>query len=165
MIQTQFVRFLQMCGLVLLQVLICNHIHLFGVATPQVYLALLLYFSANSSRISILLWSFAIGLVVDIFDNTPGMAAASMTFVGFILPSLLRSIQTKDRTEDTRITLSEMGLQRFLAYVLILSLIHCFLYFMLEAFTFQLSLITILSIIGSTLLTALFVLLLELCRS
>ena len=84
MLVTQLIRLLQMLGLVALQVLVMNHVHLLGYATPLIYVAFLLYFPLNTSRVEILLWSFALGLTIDIFSNTPGIASSAMTLTGMV---------------------------------------------------------------------------------
>lgn len=56
--------------LLLVQVLVLNHIHLFGFATPLLYMYVALIFRRNYPRWGILLWCFAMGLAVDIFSNT-----------------------------------------------------------------------------------------------
>ena len=54
-----------------LQVLVFDHVHIFGHATPFVAVYFVLLFPGNSSRTGILLWSFLFGLVADTFTNTP----------------------------------------------------------------------------------------------
>ena len=56
--------------LVLVQGLVLNHIHLFDCATPLLYIILVIHFRRNQPRWSALLWSFALGLCVDVFANT-----------------------------------------------------------------------------------------------
>ena len=70
-------RFVLFVVLLLVQGLVLNHIHLFDCATPLIYIILVLHFRRNQSRWSALLWSFSLGLCVDVFANTPGVAAAS----------------------------------------------------------------------------------------
>jgi hypothetical protein len=41
-----------MLGLVALQVLVCNHIHLMGYATPMLYVLFLVRLPLNANRIS-----------------------------------------------------------------------------------------------------------------
>ena len=75
---------------VLAQSLILNKINLFGYATPYVYIFFILTLNAGLSRNSLLLWGFFIGFFIDIFSNTPGINAASSTFIAFIQPPLVR---------------------------------------------------------------------------
>ena len=73
-------RLLFFAILLVAQALVLNHIHLFNCATPLLYVYLVLLFPRNFPKWAILLWSFALGLCVDSFTNTPGVAAGSMTY-------------------------------------------------------------------------------------
>ena len=81
-------RLLQMLGLVALQVLVCNHIHLLGYATPMPYVLFLAYLPLNANRVGNLLWAFVMGLLIDVFSNTPGEAAASLTLAAMAQVSI-----------------------------------------------------------------------------
>lgn len=70
--------------LCLVQVLVLNHINLLGCATPLLYIYFIMLFRRGFPQWGILLWSFLIGLCIDMFSNTPGVAAASATFLGLL---------------------------------------------------------------------------------
>ena len=72
--------------LLLAQTLLLNHISVFGCATPLLYVYFALTVQRGEAKWATLLWCFFMGLLVDIFTNTPGVAAASMTLVGFLQP-------------------------------------------------------------------------------
>ena len=57
----------------ILQVLILNRVDLGGYATPFLYVYLLLKFESDISRNSLMLIAFFIGLMVDVFSDTPGV--------------------------------------------------------------------------------------------
>ena len=82
-----------------LQVLVFDHVHIFGHATLFVAVYFVLLFPGNSSRTGILLWSFLFGLVADTFTNTPGVAAASLTATAMVQPWLLK-INSMTETDD-----------------------------------------------------------------
>lgn len=65
--------------LTLVQVLILNHVHLFGFATPLLYIYFIILFQRNYPRWALLLWGFALGLLVDIFSNSTGVNCATLT--------------------------------------------------------------------------------------
>ena len=60
-------------GLVLLQVLILNNVHIAGYATPFLYIYFILKFSSGTSRNELMLWAFFFGLTIDIFSDTTGI--------------------------------------------------------------------------------------------
>lgn len=66
--------------LVLLQVLVLNYVHIGQYATPLFYIYFILKFHTDTGRKELMLWSFAIGLCIDIFSNTPGMNAAALFY-------------------------------------------------------------------------------------
>ena len=59
--------------LLLVQVLVFNHIHLFGYATPLLYVYFVLSARRGFPKWALLLWAFLLGLSVDVFSNTPGL--------------------------------------------------------------------------------------------
>lgn len=150
--------------LVLLQALVLNHIHLFYVATPLLYIMLPLHFDTGQARWSALLWCFCTGLLVDIFSNTPGMAAGAMTLVGLVQPPLLRLFVQDDDDEYFTPTLSSMGWLRYTVYALILTLVFCIAFFTLEAFSFFNIVLWVESVAASTLFTLVVLLAVEKIR-
>lgn len=147
--------------LLLVQGLVLNHIHLFDCATPLLYIILVLHFRRNQSRWSALLWSFCLGLCVDVFANTPGVAAASMTFLGLVQPYLFELFVPRDSAEDLEPSMRTIGITSFLWYAFVMVLVYCILFFTLETFNFFNWLQWLECISGSTLLTYALVVVLE----
>jgi rod shape-determining protein MreD len=85
---------------ILAQTLVLGSIHLFGYATPMLYVYFVLLFPRNYPKWGILLWSFCMGLVIDMFFNTPGVAAASMTLIGAIQPYYFEMYLSRDAAEN-----------------------------------------------------------------
>ena len=164
MLVTQLIRLLQMLGLVALQVLVMNHIHLLGYATPLIYVAFLLYFPMNVSRVEILLWSFALGLIIDIFSNTLGIASSAMTLAGMIRPPLLAAMASRDAVDNMKPNYHTMGWWTHARFILILVLVHHITYFALESFSFFNLVDLGISCASSTLLSLLIIYTLEIFR-
>ena len=153
MIIRELIHLLQLLVLVSLQVLVFNHMHLFGYATPMVYICFLSYFPLNYSRCGILFWGFIIGLLTDIFSNTPGVGAASTTLAAMLQPVLLRAMAPKDSTEDMMPNFQTMGYGNYVRFFIILIVIHHQLVFLLESFSYFDSLYLVLSCASSIVLT------------
>ena len=83
-------------GLILLQVLILNHVHIAGVATPFLYVYIILNFNYGTSRNELMVWGFCMGLAIDIFSNTPGMNAAATVLLAFLRPLFLSLFKPRD---------------------------------------------------------------------
>lgn len=136
MILNFFIRLSQIIALGALQVLLFNHIHFQGYGVPLIYVALLLYIPANANKTATLVWSFLMGLLMDVFANTPGISAASLTLAALIQPTLLQASLPKDSLEDIVPNYHSMGTWNHLRYMTILLLIHHLTYFALESFSF-----------------------------
>lgn len=150
--------------LLLLQVVVLNNIHLFGCATPLLFVYIILLAPNNAPRWAVLLVSFLIGLVSDIFSNTPGVGAASMTLIGFIQPVYLKLFLSRESPEDLQPSLSSLGFSKYLSYSLLLVFLFIVVFFSLEEFTFFHWQQWLLYILGSTLLTYLLIFSIESLR-
>lgn len=148
----------------LVQALFLNHIHIFGVATPLLYVYLPLLFQRGYPRWAQLLLCFCMGLAVDMFTNTPGLAAASLTFVGFLQPYLLELYLKKEDDPAFKPSVSTMGFGKYLSYAFLLTLCYCIVFFSLEAFSFVHWLLWVESIAGSLILTLILILTIDSLR-
>ncbi len=136
MVQVYFRRVLWFIGLVLLQVLILNNIHIAGLATPILYLYLILKFPSSISRVELLCWGFFLGLVIDIFSNTPGMNAIATTFIAFLRPSIIRLYAPKDVSDEVVPGIRTINLSFYIKYTLTCIVIHTSILLAVEAFSF-----------------------------
>lgn len=157
-------RLLLFLGLLLVQVLVLNHIHLFGVATPLLYVYFVISFHRGYPKWAVLTWSFMLGLCVDVFSNTPGVAAASLTFVGLLQPYILEFFMVRDDDENLQPCLYTLGISKYTAYSSIVTGIFCIAFFTLETFSFFNWLQWLLSIITSTAMTLLLVIVVDKLR-
>ena len=129
-------RLMLMLGLLALQVLVCNHIHLMGYATPMLYVLFLVRLPLNANRISNLVWAFVTGLLVDVFSNTPGEASASLTLAALVQWPLLKASAPKDSLEDMTPSYRSMGKWNHMRYIFLLTLVHHVAFYLLESFSF-----------------------------
>jgi len=148
-------------GLVLLQVLILNHIHLGGYAIPILYVYLILKLDTEVSRNELLLWGFFLGLAVDIFSNTPGMNAAATVFAAFVRPFVLNLFVSKDIPENIKPSYLTLGISAFIKYVIVLVVIHHTTLLCIESFSFFDFPALLVKISGSSLLSILCILAIE----
>lgn len=121
--------------LALIQVLILNNIHFLRIATPFLYLYFIVKMPVGSSRDLVVLFSFLIGLVIDVFSNTPGMHAAACTLTGFIREPLIRFYMGKDLPDGIYPSYKTFGYGGFFRNVLSLVLIHHVTLFLIESLT------------------------------
>lgn len=147
--------------LLLVQVLVLGHIHIFDCATPMLFVYFGLRMRRGRQRWEILLWNFALGLAIDMFTNTPGVGAASMTLVGFVQPYLLELFLSRDAAEDLLPSIATLGIGKYVVYSLILTVLFCLCYFSLEAFNFYNWVPWLASVSGSTIITYILVLVVD----
>lgn len=146
---------------VLVQVLVCNNIHLFDYAMPMIYIYFLMLFRRDYPRWGILLWCFALGLTLDTFSNTPGVASASATLIGFLQPYIFAPFIQRDNLDDMVPDMRSMGFSKFAVYSLVIVFIYCLVFYSLEMFSFFNWMEWLLSIGGSTALTYILILIIE----
>lgn len=151
--------------LLLIQVLVLNHVHLFRFAVPLMYVYMVLMFRRNYPKWGILLWCFAMGLSVDLFSNTPGVAASAMTLAGFLQPYVLEMFLNRDSADDLEPSMRSLGAVKFSAFTLIMVFVYCLTFFTVETFNFFNWVQWLLSVGGSTLLTAMLILVADSFRS
>lgn len=147
--------------LVLVQVLILNHVHLFGIATPLFYVYFIILFQRNYPRWALLLWGFVMGLLIDIFSNTPGVNSASLTLMALIQPYLLHPFIPRDSAEDMQPGIRTLGTASFCYYSFLMVFIFCVVFFTLDMFSFFNILFWLECVGGSTALTYLLILVIE----
>lgn len=153
-----FFTFIILC---IVQVLVLNHIELFGCATPFLYVYFIMLFRRGFPRWAVLLWSFFLGIFIDMFSNTPGVAASSATFIGLLQPYLLNLFAPRDSSDDMMPTMKSLGVARYVYYTIICVFIFNLLFFTVEMFSFFNWLQWALNICGSTVLTVVLILVIE----
>ena len=150
---------------VLAQSLVLGGIHLFNCATPLLYVYFVMMFPRNYPKWALLLWSFSMGLLIDVLFNTPGLAAASLTLIAAIQPYLLEAFTTQDSAENLEPTPQTLGWKKYTTYAVMTVLIFCIVIYSLEMFSFFNLLHWAMCVIGSTLITLVFIFTFEIARS
>ena len=151
--------------LVLAQALVLGRIHLFHCATPLLYVYFVTMFPRNYPKWGVLTWGFMMGLLVDIFSNTPGVAAASLTLIAAIQPYFFSLYVSRDAAEQMEPSLINMGLTKYSYYIVILVLLYCLLFYTLEMFSFSNLVEWLKCVVGSTLVTLALIFTFEIAKS
>ena len=154
-------RIMRFLILLIAQIAIVNHIHLWGYATALVVGYMVVRFRYGASRIGILLWGFFTGLVFDMFSDTMGVCMASMTFLAMIQPVLLSLFKPRDVSDDFVPTVRTMGLWLYVPYLLFSMLLLHTAFYMLEAFGLANWQLTLVAICGGTFMSTLIILFVE----
>lgn len=150
--------------LLLVQVIICQHISLFGYMTPALFL-LALYLLPLELPLS-LQYSigFATGFVVDAFAHTLGVATFSCTLVMFLRPYIVRMLNGTNNMKFENIDRPVPGAKDFrwvFLYTLMLTSVYEVVSVLLETMTFKNFGHTLLVILGNTLFSVFVILCVE----
>ena len=151
--------------LFLVQVLILNHVHLLGVGTPLLYVYFVITFRRNFPKWLVLVSCFLLGLLIDIFSNTPGLAACVMTLVALAQTYLIELVVPRDSADDLEASTKALGFSKFVTLSTLLTLLYCLVFFALEAFNFFDVLLWLARSAVSTGLTIVLILAIESVRS
>lgn len=155
-------HFLQFLLLISLQVLILNNVQLGTFINPFLYILFLLSLPVNLPKLLLLPIALITGLVIDMFQNTPGMHASACLLLVYIRPYWLKIISPRDGYDtDTEPSIKKLGLAWYLAYASFLVLIHHLLLFYLEVFRFSEFMDTFIRVLLSSLLTLLLIIIVQ----
>ncbi len=151
-------------GLVLAQVLVLNHVHILGYATPFVFIYFILKLNSSVGRNTLMLWAFFLGLTVDVFSNTPGMNAAALTLLAFVRGSLLRLVSLRDTADDYEPGIRTLGVSAYFRYLLLAVTLFCTVLLLIDAFSFFNFPVLLLKIVTDTAATMLCIWCIEVVR-
>lgn len=133
MAKTVLQSILIMAVLILAQVLICNHIMLFNIATLFIFIYVIINLPLSLATGWLLTWAFLSGLTVDIFSDTLGVNALACTIIAMLKrPVFFAYIPKDDRTKDILPSLSALGFSTYAKYLLTMTAIYCFIVFSVE---------------------------------
>lgn len=139
---------------VLLQAVVFNHIHLFGLAVPFVFIYVIFRLPITMPVAWVLTCSFFLGLSVDIFSDTPGMNALACTILAFLRrPVLSLYVPHGSDYIAEKPSVGGFGWGLYVRYALTLSFIYCLLLYMIESLSLLDIGYMLLRIVGSTILT------------
>jgi rod shape-determining protein MreD len=124
-------------SLVLIQVLILNFIQFSGYINPYIYILFILLLPVSAPRYLLVLLGFFIGLIIDIFSNTPGMHTSATTFIAFARPYVINLISAREMDKSDFPGVKQYGLVWFIYYSAILVFLHHIFFFYVEVFTFD----------------------------
>ena len=150
---THIIRFIV---LLLVQVIICNHINFLGYINPYVYIIFIFLFPIRESRLALLLISFLLGMLVDLFSDSGGVHATAALCLAYSRPVLLKS-SFGMLYEHHSIKFSATEIGSLIGYITLGTLLHHFILFSLEIFNIT----NILLILKKTLFTSVFTVILS----
>lgn len=144
------------------QVLIFNNIDLFGFINPFPYILFILLYPSTGNKSALYIFSFLLGLSVDMFENSGGVHAAASLILAFVRPNLLKfsfgvSFQYHQTNLNDKVARELFKGMEALTYLILATIIHHCSLFALEILRFNF----IWEILLRTLLTTLFTILIS----
>lgn len=123
--------------IMLLQILVCNHIALFNVAIPIVFIYFIIRLPISLNTSFLLTLSFLAGFIIDIFSDTLGVNSLACTFLAVLKkPVFFAYVDKDDRTKDLLPSVATLGIGTYSKYLFSMIIIYCLLVFSIEYFNF-----------------------------
>ena len=147
-----FLNIFRFISLFLLQIIIFNNVNLFGFVSPFPYVLFIILFPVNGNKSALLISSFFLGLLLDIFSNSGGIHTTASILLAYFRPSIFKfafGVSYEYQTIKLNDTLTP---ERF-SFLFVAILLHHLILFILEAFQFSLIFDILLRSITSTALT------------
>lgn len=141
--------------LLLVQVVLCNNINFLGYINPYIYIIFIFLFPIRENRMVLLLASFLLGMLIDMFSDSGGVHAAAALSLAYARPILLKT-SFGMLYEHQSIKFSNTELSSLITYITFGTLIHHLVLFSLEIFNIS----HILLILKKTLFSSIFTIIL-----
>jgi len=118
------------------QVLIFNKMDLFGFVNPFPYILFVILFPVNGNKNGLLLASFALGLMMDMFGNSGGVHATACVVLAYLRPFIFKFSFGMSYEYQT-IKINDVLTPERFSFILISVVIHHLVLFILEIFSFS----------------------------
>jgi rod shape-determining protein MreD len=138
--------------LILLQVYIFNNINFGGYINPNPYILFILLFPIDANKNILLLLSFFMGLIMDMFMNTAGVHATACLILAYFRPTILKYTFGLSYEYQTVKIADKITTERFM-YLLVSIVLYNTVLFSLEIFSLSFFWTILVRIILSTILT------------
>ena len=160
-------KILWFIGLILLQVLLFDKVTLAGVATPMAYIYVLMLWNRDSTRWVLLLTGFALGIIIDTFENMAGVNASACVLLAMLQPVYLNFFIPRELQDEPSLepSLKTLGWSGYLKYALFCVLTHHFIVLTLEYFSLTDVTGLVTRVLGCTALTLLVIMMFEMIKN
>lgn len=119
--------------LLLVQVILFNKMNLFGFINPFPYILFIILYPVNGNKYGLLVSSFFLGLIMDMFLNSGGVHATSCLVLAFFRPNIFKFSFGLSYEYQT-VKLNDVLTPERFSFILIVVVLHHFTLFILEIF-------------------------------
>ncbi|RVT73111.1 rod shape-determining protein MreD [Flavobacterium sufflavum] len=133
MSSTFFINILRFILLLTLQIVIFNNMTFLGFIMPLPYILFIILYPVNSNKPTLIISSFLLGLIMDLFSNSGGIHTTACLILAYYRPYLFKFAFGVSYEYQT-IKLNESITPERFSFILLAVVIHHFTLFILEAF-------------------------------
>jgi rod shape-determining protein MreD len=151
---TLLVNIFRFVLLLTVQIIIFNNMNFLGYISPFPYMLFIILYPVNGNKSGLLIASFFLGLIMDMFSNSGGIHTTACLVLAYFRPFIFKFSFGLSYEYQT-IKLNDVLTPERFSFILLSIVIHHFTLFILEAFQFNF----ILDILLKTLLSTVFTLL------
>ena len=138
--------------LLAVQIIIFNNMGFLGFIMPLPYILFIILYPVNGNKSGLLIASFLLGLMMDVFSNSGGIHTTACLVLAFVRPSIFK-FSFGVSYEYQTIKLNDVLTPERFSFILISVVIHHFTLFILEAFQISFFLDILLRAFLSTIFT------------
>ncbi len=115
------------------QIIIFNNMNFLGYISPFPYILFIILYPVNSNKFGLLMASFFLGLIMDMFSNSGGIHTTACLVLAYYRPYLFRFSFGLSYEYQT-VKLNDVLTPERFSFILLSVVIHHFVLFILEAF-------------------------------
>ena len=138
--------------LLAVQIIIFNNMNFLGYISPFPYILFIILYPVNGNKSGLLVASFFLGLIMDMFSNSGGIHTAACIILAYYRPYLFKFSFGLSYEYQT-IKLNDVLTPERFSFIVLSVLIHHFTLFVLEAFTISFFLDVLIRTLLSTIFT------------
>ncbi|WP_269226480.1 rod shape-determining protein MreD [Flavobacterium eburneipallidum] len=147
-----FVNIFRFLLLLAVQIIIFNNMNFWGYISPYPYLLFIILYPVNSNKFGLLIASFFLGLIMDMFSNSGGIHTTACIVLAYYRPYLFRFSFGLSYEYQT-VKLNDVLTPERFSFILLSVVIHHLVLFVLEAFDITFVLDVLIRTLLSTIFT------------
>lgn len=150
---TLLVNIFRFILLLAVQIIVFNNMTFLGFILPLPYLLFIILYPVNGNKSGLLLASFLLGIIMDLFSNSGGIHATACLVLAYFRPYIFK-FSFGVSYEYQTIKLNDVLTPERFSFILLSVIIHHFTLFTLEAFQVSFFLDILIRALLSTVFTA-----------
>ncbi len=149
-----FINIFRFLLLLMVQIIIFNNMNFLGYISPFPYILFIILYPVNGNKYGLLMASFFLGLIVDIFSNSGGIHTTACLVLAYYRPYIFK-FSFGVSYEYQTVKLNDVLTPERFSFLLLAVLIHHITLFILETFQMSFFFDTLLRILLSSIFTIL----------